>query len=221
MIILKKKIKFNEEVINIKLIFSFEKWAGIDAILTGISAFLYALSFIVISKNDPVLGAFFSALFLTLTGLLSVKVIVELYQRLKNLDQSWAFWAFTFALVGAFGTAIHGGYDLANAINPPLENIPSLASLPSQIDPRGLLTFGVASVGLGFFSWLISKSKEFPKNLGLIGMLSATLMMVLYLGRLIVLSPTDPIIVWPALINGFILGPLFYIWLGRVLLKKS
>lgn len=206
---------------NIKLIFSFEKWAGIDAVLTGISAFLYAYSFIILSQNDPVTGGLYSALFLMLTGLLSVKVVVELYQKLKSLDQSWAFWAFSFALVGAFGTAIHGGYDLANAINPPLQNIPSLAGLPSQIDPRGLLTFGVASVGLGFFSWLISKSREFPKNLGLVGMLSATLMLVLYLGRLIVLSPTDPIIVWPALINGFILGPLFYVWLGTELLKKA
>jgi len=192
-------------VIFIKLIFSFEKWAGIDSILTGISAFLYALSFIIISQNNPELGSLLSALFLTLTGFFSVKVVVVLYQRLKGLDESWAFWTLIFALVGAFGSAIHGGYDLANAINPPSENI---IGLPSQIDPRGLLTFGVASIGLGFFSWLITKSKEFPKNLGLLGAISATLMMVLYLGRLIVLSPIDPIIVWPALINGryFIFG---------------
>lgn len=208
-------------MIIIRLIYSFEKWAGIDSILTGISAFLYALSFIVISQNDPILGGFLSALFLTLTGLLSVKVVVTLYQKLKGLDESWAFWTLIFALVGSFGTAIHGGYDLANAVNAPAQNIPSLANLPSQVDPRGLLTFGVASIGLGFFSWLITKSKDFPKNLGLLGALSATLMMVLYLGRLIVLSPTDPIIVWPALINGFVLGPLFYIWLGNVLLKKA
>lgn len=205
-------------VIIIKLIFSFEKWAGIDSILTGISAFLYALSFIVISQNNPELGSLLSALFLTLTGLFSVKPIVELYNRLKGLDEKWAFWTMLFALAGALGATVHGGYDLANAINPPTENI---IGFPSQIDPRGLLTFGVAAIGLGFFSWLITKSKEFPKNLGLLGALSATLMMVLYLGRLIVLSPSDPIIVWPASINGFVLGPLFYIWLGDVLLKKA
>lgn len=208
-------------MIKIKLIFSFEKWAAIDSILTGLSAFLYAYSFIIVSRNDPETGGLLSALFLTLTGFFSVKVFVELYQDLKKLDEKWAFWTLIFALVGAFGTAIHGGYDLANALNPPLENLPSLANLPSQIDPRGLLTFGVAGIGLGFFSWMISKSREFPKNLGLIGMLSATLMMVLYFGRLIVLNPADPIILWPALINGFVIGPLFYIWLGTELLKKS
>lgn len=206
---------------HIKLLFSFEKWAGIDSILTGLSAFLYAYSFIIISRSNPEQGAILSSIFLTLTGFFSVKVFVELYQRLRKIDESWAFWTLIFALVGAFGSAIHGGYDLANAINPPLENTPSLASLPSQVDPRGLLTFGVAGVGLGVFSWMITKSKEFPKNLGLVGVLSATLMLVLYFGRLIVLNPTDPIIVWPALINGFVLGPLFYIWLGSVLLKKA
>lgn len=206
---------------TIKLVFSFEKWAGIDSVLTGVSAFLYALSFIVIAQTDPQTGNLLASLFLTLTGLFSGKVVVELYQRLKKVDESWALWAFIFALAGSFGAAIHGGYDLANAINPPLETAPGLLSLPSQIDPRGFLTFAAASIGLGFFSWLITKSKEFPKNLGLIGALSATLMLVLYLGRLIVLSPSDPIIVWPALSNGFVLNPLFYIWLGLVILKKA
>jgi hypothetical protein len=208
-------------VISLKLIFSFEKWAAVDSIFVGISSFLYAYSFIVLSQSDPESGALYSALFLLLTGLFSVKVMVHLYHRLRHLDEAWAFWAMIFAVVGAFGAAIHGGYDLANAINPPLENAPSLANLPSQIDPRGLLTFGAAGIGLGTFSWLITKSKDLPKNLGLLGALCATLMIVLYLGRLIVLSPADPIIVYPALANGFVLGPLFYIWLGSVLLKKN
>jgi hypothetical protein len=208
-------------VIFIKLIFSFEKWAAIDSILTGVSAFLYAYSFIILSQSDPALGRLLSGLFLLLTGLFSGKVIVELYNKLKGLDEKWAFWAMIFALAGAFGAAIHGGYDLANAINPPPGNVPSLANLPSQVDPRGLLTFGTAAIGLGTFSWMITKSRDLPKNLGLLGALSATLMLVLYLGRLIVLSPTDPIIVYPALANGFVLNPLFYIWLGTVLLKKA
>jgi len=207
-------------VILIKLIFSFEKWAGVDSILTGISVFLYALSFIVLSHSDPELGGLLSALFLTLTGLLSVKVIVELCNSLKGLDEKWAFWAMLFALAGAFGAAIHGGYDLANTINPP-SDLTFVGDSPSQVDPRGFLTFAAAAIGLGTFSWLITKSKVFPKNLGLLGALSATLMLVLYFGRLIVLSPSDPIIVYPALANGFILNPLFYIWLGVVWLKRT
>ncbi|MDP9243568.1 MAG: hypothetical protein M3O77_00615 [Chloroflexota bacterium] len=56
-----------------------------------------------------------------------------------------AFWALALGLAGALGAALHGGYDLANAINPPASD--PIANLPSPIDPRGLLTFGVSGLG--------------------------------------------------------------------------
>jgi hypothetical protein len=49
--------------------------------------------------------------------------------------------------VAALGAAIHGGYDLANLINLPA-SAAALPDLPSQVDPRGLLTFGVMGLGL-------------------------------------------------------------------------
>jgi hypothetical protein len=41
----------------------------------------------------------------------------------------------------------------------------------------------------------------------------------LYLGRLIVLDPTSPVILVPALLNGFLVNPALYIWLGLALLR--
>jgi hypothetical protein len=35
-----------------------------------------------------------------------------------------------------------------------------------------------------------------------------------YLGRLIVLDPTNPLVAAPAALTGLILSPAFYIWLG-------
>lgn len=43
--------------------------------------------------------------------------------------------------------------------------------------------------------------------------------MILYLGRLIVLDPTNPVILVPALLNGFLVNPIFYLWLGLALLR--
>ncbi len=43
--------------------------------------------------------------------------------------------------------------------------------------------------------------------------------MVLYLGRLIVFDPTSPVILVPALLNGFLINPIFYLWLGQTLLR--
>ena len=117
-------------------------------------------------------------------------------------------------LAGALGTTIHGGYDLANAINPPAG---APLGLPSQIDPRGLLTFGVAAIALFVVAWLIGQGRQLPIGLSYLGYLSALLLIILYVARLVIVDPTNPIILGPALLNGFLVNPAWYIWLGLVL----
>jgi hypothetical protein len=192
---------------------SFEHFGGWMAIFAAIAGFLYAVAFVVL-KNQPLY-----ALFLTLLGLLAIPVLLAIYYRVRDTDAPFAFLALLFGLVGATGTAIHGGYDLANVFNSPA-NVPvGLLDLPSQVDPRGLLTFGFAGIGLFVFAWLITRSEQFPKTLGYLGYLSAILSIVLYLGRLIVLNPANPVILVPVLLNGFIVSPLFYVLLGMALMR--
>jgi len=196
---------------------SFERFAGLCAILAGVVGFLYSLAFIVISRNTPGLGASFSALFLLLSGLLSSAALVAVYHRLRGTEAGFALWAMLLTLAGALGSAIHGGYDLANRINPP-EPIPSnLANLPNSVDPRGLLTFGLAGIGLFVIAWLMGRGGGFPKGLSYLGYLLAALLVILYLGRLIVLRAASPVILGPALVAGFVVNPSWYIWLGVVL----
>jgi len=156
-----------------------------------------------------------SALFLLLGGLFGTAALTALYERLRDTDSAFALWGLLFALMGAIGSTIHGCFDLSNALHPPA----TLSDLPNPVDPRGLLTFGFASIGLFVFSWLILQSASFSKNFGYLGYLSAVLMIVLYLGRLIVLQATSPVIVIPALLEGFLINPIWYIWLGVTLLR--
>ena len=192
---------------------SFERFGGWMAILAAIAGFLYAVSFVVLQNQ------LLYALFLMLLGLYAVPASLALYYRVRGTDAGFALLALLFGLVGAAGTAIHGGYDLANAINPPASIPASLADLPSQVDPRGLLVFGFTGVGLFVFSWLMTKTESFSKTLGYLGYLSAILFIVLYLGRLIVLSPTSPIILVPVLLNGFIVSPIFFLLLCMALMR--
>ena len=187
---------------------SYEHFAGICAILAGVLGFLYSVAFVVLKNN------LLSALFLLLVGLFTTAVIVALYQRLKQVDASFALWAMLLGLAGAIGSAVHGGYDLSNALHPPAQ---LNADLPSQVDPRGLLTFGIAGLGLWVVAWLMLRGGEFPKQLGYVGYVAAALLVVLYLGRLIVLDATSVLIVVPALLAGFIANPIWYIWLGLTL----
>jgi len=193
---------------------SFDQFGGWMAILAAVAGFLYAVSFVVL-KNQLLY-----ALFLTLLGIYAFAALIAVFHRVRETDAAYALLALLFGLVGAAGTAIHGGYDLSNAINPPTSVPAGLLDLPSQVDPRGLLTFGFTGVGLFVFAWLITRTAAFPKTLGYLGYLSAILFVILYLGRLIVLNPANPIILVPVLLNGFIVSPLFYLWLGIALRRE-
>jgi len=189
---------------------SFEKFAGWMAILAGISGFLYSVAFVVLQSN------LLSALFLLLGGLFSAAALTALYQRLRGTESGFALLGLLLTLSAALGSVIHGGYDLSNALHPPASLSPDL---PNPIDPRGLLTFGIAGLGLFLLSRLMTQNMNFPKGLAYLGMLSAILMFVLYLGRLIILQATSLVIVIPALLEGFIVNPLWYVWLGLTLFR--
>ncbi len=189
---------------------SFERFAGTCAILAGIAGFLYAVSFIILQN------ALLSGLFLMLSGLFTSAALVAVYQRLRETDASFALFALFLGLAGALGSAVHGGYDLANVINPPS---PSVPDLPNPVDPRGLLTFGVMGIALFIVAWLIGRGRQFPRGLGYLAYVSAVLLVVLYLGRLIIFDATNPVVLVPALLNGFLVNPIFYLWLGLTLLR--
>jgi hypothetical protein len=47
------------------------------------------------------------------------------------------------------------------------------------------------------------------------------LLIVVYLGRLIVLTPSSPLVLGPAALTGFILNPLWYLLLGMRLRRGA
>jgi hypothetical protein len=190
----------------------YARFAGICAVLAGIVGFLYSVAFVVLKSN------LLSALFLLLVGLLTTAVVVAVYDRLKETDAAFALWALLLGVSGALGSAVHGGYDLSNELHLPAQ---SFSDLPSAVDPRGLLTFGVAGLGLWVVAWLMTRGTHFPRTLGYVGYVAAALLVIVYLGRLIVLDAASPVIVGPALLAGFIVNPIFYIWLGLTLRRAA
>jgi hypothetical protein len=185
---------------------SYQRFASVCAILAGIVTLVYSVAFVLLA-NEPL-----ASVSLLANGLLGTVVMVCLYERLKAADTSYALWALLLALAGSLGAALHGGYDLAALLH---QHGPVDASLPSSVDPRGLLTFGASGIGLWVFSQLIARgTSDFPKLLGYLGYVVAALQIVLYLGRLILFDAANPVIVVPALLAGFIATPLWYAWLG-------
>jgi hypothetical protein len=191
---------------------AFERFGGACALLAGLVNLCYAVTFVLLDNKAG------SALSLLLAGLVGVPVLVALYGRLRPTEPGAALCALVLGVGGAFGAAAHGGYDLANALHPPRAG---LATLPNAVDPRGLATFGLTGLAVLGVAWLIRRGGRLPAGLGALGYLLGVLLLALWLGRLIVLEATSPVIAVPALLAGFVVGPAWYLWLGRVLLTGT
>ena len=135
---------------------AFDRFGGLAAILAGLVGLAYSISFVLL-KNTLLYS-----LFLLLGGLLGAVALVALFGRLAEEDQAFERLGLALALAGALGAAVHGAYDLANAINPPVAGATAaLADLPNQVDPRGFLTFGVAGLALFVAAYLIGRRGAF------------------------------------------------------------
>lgn len=195
----------------------YDRIAGLAAMAAGLAGFLYAVAFIglVLTGAAPDLGFGLASLLLLVGSLLGAVALTALYPRLKTVDPGFALLALVLGVGGTIGAAVHGGFDLANVLQPPTgEAEASMSGLPNYVDPRGLLTFGASGAGLLVASWLVVRGAVLPRGLGYLGYLAGVLLIIVYLGRLIILTPTNPIVAGPAALAGFIVNPAWYIWLG-------
>ena len=60
-----------------------------------------------------------------------------------------------------------------------------------------------------------------PRGLALLGYVSGILLVLIYLVRLIVFDPTSPLLLGPAALEGFIVNPVWYVWLGLTFWRGS
>ena len=198
---------------------SYERLAGGAALLAGVGGLVYSVAFIggVVLGAAPTLGLAVASVALLTGGLLTLVVLVAIYGRVRSIAPELALFGLLIAAAGAGGAAVHGGYDLANVLHPPVTDVLAEAELPNPVDPRGLLTFGFAGLGLLILAWLLRRAAAVPVRLAQLGMVAGVLLLVVYLGRLIVLDPTNPLVALPAALAGFLVSPAFYLWLGTVL----
>jgi hypothetical protein len=194
---------------------SFERFAGLCAILAAVAGLLYAISFVIL--KDPL----FFSIFLMLGGLLSLGALVGLFNRLGEVSAEFSVLGLILGAAGALGAALHGAYDLANVLHAPPAGAAVLADLPSQLDPRGFLTFGAAGLSLIVAASMMGRGARFPRYLGPLTYLLAVLLMIVYLGRLIVVDPSSPLVLIPAALTGFIVNPLWYLLLGLALRRDE
>ena len=179
------------------------------AAAAGLVGLAYSISFSLYLHAPGRGTAYADSIFLLAGGLVSTGAFTAIYARIRSTEPSLALWGYVLALVGAFGATLHGGYDLANLANPPA----SLATdLPSSVDPRGLGTFALTGVALAVIGVLILRGGAFPRPLGYLAFLSAALLVFVYVGRLVILNPKSPGLLAGAVLAGYVVDPVWFVW---------
>ena len=196
---------------------SFARFGGLCAVAAGLLGFAYSTSFS-LYLNDPSRGtAYANSLLLLVGGLVSTAAFTAVYERLRPTDSALALWGYVLGMVGAFGASLHGAYDLANLANPPA-SLPD--DLPSSVDPRGLATFLLTGLALAVTGTLILRGGLLPRGLAYLAFLSAALLTFVYIGRLVILDPKSPGLLTAAVISGFVVNPVWFVWLGLTLTRQ-
>lgn len=191
----------------------YQRVAAVAAMCAAASGLLYSVSFVIVTRAAPAIGGGLAAAFLLLGSALGATALIGLHRRVVGVGGDFATLALAFGLAGALAAGLHGGYDLANALHQP----GAVSTAASQVDPRGLGTFGLTGVSLLGFSWLLGRSDADARGLRTLGVVSGVLLLLVYLARLIVLDPSNPLVLAPAAVEGFIVNPAWYVWLGLVL----
>jgi len=192
---------------------SLSRLGGVAAIANAILALVYAVGFVFLKNANVYAPA------LLIGGVLSAVALTAVYSRIRSETSGFALLGLLFGFAGTIGAIVHGGYDLANLLNPPT-GAPD-ASLPFPTDPRGLMTFGISGIGVLALSWATLRETAIPRRLAWLGIALGVLLIVVYLGRLIVLDPNSPLILAPAGLAAIIVSPLWYAWIGRELLRGA
>jgi hypothetical protein len=196
---------------------SYGRFAGTLAYLVAVGGVAYSILFVIAVKADSRPAETASWAFLLAGGILSTAVLVALYQLLRQVDGGFAMWGLLLGLVGAAGSIIHGGFELARQIPDEI----SLSLPANPVDPRGLLTFGVTGAGLVVLSSLIRRSAALPSGLGTLGIALGVLLVLVYLGRLFIVDPNEPVLLILAAITGVVAHPAFFLWLGSSLRRAA
>jgi hypothetical protein len=198
---------------------SFERFAGWTSIAVAIGGIAYSLSFVIFLNNGSDTAATVADLALMLGGFAVTAVLIAVFRRLRETEAAFALWAVLLGILGAAGSGLHGGFDLAVQVKDPAGTVSDLAANPT--DPRGLATFALSGLALLLISWLIIAGGRLPKRLGYLGVLAGALLLIVYVGRLTVFNPKNPFLLTMAVLSGFVVNPAWFAWLGLVLVGRQ
>lgn len=202
---------------------SYERFGGLSALIVGALSILYAIFYLVIARQNEALGTLGSWILLSLSGIFSSAAFVALYLRLRPASEGFALWGLALGLFSSFATLTHGAYQALLLTTAPAAGEAQRAAIelvrmaPSQIDPAGLGTFGLIGLASLVTGLIIIVGGRLPRTLGYLAVVNAVLLIALFFASA---ANAQTLILITGGLTSVIVGPVFWIWLGRELRRE-
>ena len=197
---------------------SFNKLAGWLGVFIGVGGLAYGILFAAIVEGAT--GAIVNTWFLLaiLGGLAATGLFVALYDRVREISPNVALWALLLGVAGGLGQMLNASVAMSYSTGATPSPAGNFEGTP---DPVGILRFAVNGLALFLIAGLLTKDNRFPKRLSYLGQLGGVLLVIMYVGRLAeIIDPADRITLIPPLLYGLVVHPVFYVWVGRELLRQ-
>jgi hypothetical protein len=184
---------------------------------------LYALFYLVITRQSEMVGVLGSWIILAASGIFSSAALVALYERLRPTSEGFALWGLALGLFSSFATLMHGAYQALLLIALPSAGgnqqaaIELVRMVPSQIDPAGLGTFGLIGLASLVTGMIIIAGGRLPRGLGYLALVNALLLIVLFFASA---ANAQTLILISGGLTSVIVGPIYWVWLGRELRRE-
>ncbi len=191
---------------------SFARFGGLAAILLALTSWAAVLAYAsAVQPGDSAIGLQLFQFLYALTAFWALFAIVAVYYRMRSVGEAWAFFATLVGVAASVSTMVAAMYQVANLRqNPPLAGV-------SPTNPLGIMSFGLTSLWFLVANLLLWRTKT-PRVLVALGFVAAA---DLFAGFVAGLSENGGVVFLSSLIAGAIGGPIYWLWLGRLLRRDA
>jgi len=191
---------------------SFARFGGLAAILLALTSWAAVLAYAaLVQPGDSAVGLQLFQFLYALIAFWALFAIVAVYYRMRSVGEAWAFFATLVGVAASVSTMVAAMYQVANLRqNPPLAGV-------SPTNPLGIMSFGLTSLWFLVANLLLWRTKT-PRVLVALGFVAAA---DLFAGFVAGLSENGGVVFLSSLIAGAIGGPIYWLWLGRLLRRDA
>lgn len=200
---------------------SFVRFGGLAAILLALTSWAAVLTYATLAQpaadaslnelTNLFLGRQIFQFLYALIAFWALFAIVAMYYRMRVVGEAWAFFATLIGIAASVGTMVAAMYDVANLRqNPPLAGV-------SATNPLGVMSFGLTGLWFLIANLLLRRTTT-PRVLVLLGFVAAADLFAGFVGGL---SENGGLVYLASVIAGAIGGPIYWIWLGRILRRDA